>query len=127
MDQTRGKHGYRSGPLTLDTIAMFEKLNLRFQLASESLFLDGHNLFLRSTGSLALRDDRLLQLSPWTQGELFAELSLEVAPLLDLHGSVRRTLRVGERHCRHIDERRLRPGLCAEIRLRENHRRNSLT
>src|SRR5207237_3129205 len=57
FQQLRLKHGYRNGPFSLDSIAMFEKLNLRFQLASESFFLDAHDLFLRSTATLALRDD----------------------------------------------------------------------
>jgi hypothetical protein len=34
---------------------------------------------------LARRDERLLELTPWTQGELSAEWSLEIAPLGNLN------------------------------------------
>ncbi|MFL5246891.1 MAG: TonB-dependent receptor domain-containing protein [Myxococcales bacterium] len=57
FQQIRLKHSYRTGPFSLDTIAMFEKLNLRFQAANESFSLDGHDLFLRSTASLLTSDD----------------------------------------------------------------------
>src|SRR5205085_4779217 len=56
FQQIRLKHGFRSGPFSLDTIAMFEKLNLRFQVANETFALDGHDLFLRSTASLLASD-----------------------------------------------------------------------
>src|SRR5207237_3346169 len=57
FQQLRLKHGYRNGRFSLETIAMFEKLNLRFQLGSQSFALDAHDLFLRSTGSLVVGDD----------------------------------------------------------------------
>ncbi|HEY6050276.1 MAG TPA: TonB-dependent receptor, partial [Thermoanaerobaculia bacterium] len=57
FQQLRVKHSWRSGSFGIDTIAMFEKLNLRFQLAQQSFFLDGHDLFLRSTASWNAADD----------------------------------------------------------------------
>jgi hypothetical protein len=38
---------------------------------------------------LTFRDERLLELTPWTQGELSAERSLEVAPLHHFHRGTR--------------------------------------
>jgi TonB family protein len=52
FQQLRLKHSWREGPLSVDSVAMFERLVLRFAIAQQNLDILGHDLFLRSTVSL---------------------------------------------------------------------------
>jgi TonB family protein len=52
FQQLRLKHSWRSGALAVDSIAMFERLLLRFAVAQQDLDILNHDLFLRSTVSL---------------------------------------------------------------------------
>ena len=56
FSQIRGKHLWRSGRLSVETVAMFEKLLLRFAIGPSNFFLSGHNLFLRSTAGWEVSD-----------------------------------------------------------------------
>ena len=56
FSQLRGKHQFRSGALSVETVAMFEKLLLRFIVGPSNFFLSGHNLFLRSTVGYEVSD-----------------------------------------------------------------------
>ena len=57
FQQLRLKHSYRKGHFSLQTVAMVEKILLRFQVAANSFQLLGHNQFFRSTGSWEIADD----------------------------------------------------------------------
>ena len=52
FQQLRLKHSWRNGPLSVDSIAMYERLVLRFAIAQQYLDVLSHDLFLRSTVSL---------------------------------------------------------------------------
>src|SRR5438067_6637407 len=56
FQQFRLKHQWRGGSVTVDTIAMFEKLLLRFVVGPSSFLLDGHDTFLRSTATWEISD-----------------------------------------------------------------------
>ena len=56
FQQLRLKHSFRSGALTVDSIAMFERLLLRFAVAQQDLDVLSRDLFLRSTISLEASD-----------------------------------------------------------------------
>ena len=60
FQQIRAKHLYRSGALSLETVAMFEKLLLRFVVGPSNFFLNGHDLFLRSTATVDLAEALVL-------------------------------------------------------------------
>ena len=49
FQQLRLKHSWRSGAVGVDSIAMFERLLLRFAIAQQDLDILSHDLFLRST------------------------------------------------------------------------------
>ena len=49
FQQIRLKHEYARGPFTLETIGMFERLELRFNVGPSNFLLLGHDFFLRST------------------------------------------------------------------------------
>lgn len=49
FQQLRLKHEWRHDALTLETVAMFERLHLGFLVGPSNFALDGHDLFLRST------------------------------------------------------------------------------
>jgi len=51
FQQLRLKHSWRRGPLSVDSIAMYERLVLRFAIAQQNLDVLSHDLFLRSTAS----------------------------------------------------------------------------
>jgi len=51
FQQLRLKHVYRNGTFSLQTIGMFEKILLRFNVGSNRFQLLGHDQFLRSTAS----------------------------------------------------------------------------
>ncbi len=51
FQQLRLKHEWRRGSASLTTVAMFEKLLLRFVVGPSSFLLNGHDLFLRSTAT----------------------------------------------------------------------------
>jgi outer membrane receptor protein involved in Fe transport len=56
FQQLRLKHSWRSGPLAIESVAMFERLLLRFAVAQQDLDVLSHDLFLRSTASLEASD-----------------------------------------------------------------------
>jgi outer membrane receptor protein involved in Fe transport len=56
FSQLRAKHSWRRGSFTLDTVAMFETVQLRFVVGPSSFFLNGHDLFLRSTATFEASD-----------------------------------------------------------------------
>ena len=56
FQQLRLKHSWRNGPLAVDSIAMFERLLLRFGVAQQNLDVSSHDVFLRSTASLEVSD-----------------------------------------------------------------------
>ncbi len=60
FQQIRAKHLYRRGVLSLETVAMFEKLLLQFVVGPSNFFLNGHNLFLRSTATVEVADALVL-------------------------------------------------------------------
>jgi TonB family protein len=51
FQQLRLKHEWRKDGASLTTLAMFEKLLLRFVVGPSNFILNGHDLFLRSTAS----------------------------------------------------------------------------
>ena len=57
FQQLRFKHAWRRGKLDLETIAMFERLVLRFHIAAQNLDVLSHDLFLRSTLNADVADD----------------------------------------------------------------------
>ncbi|HEX9575312.1 MAG TPA: TonB-dependent receptor [Myxococcales bacterium] len=56
FEQLRLKHSWRSGALAVDSIAMFERLLLRFAVAQQDLDVLSRDLFLRSTVRLEASD-----------------------------------------------------------------------
>jgi TonB family protein len=56
FQQLRLKHEWRRGAASLTTVAMFEKILLRFIIGPSSFLLVGHDLFLRSTASWEASD-----------------------------------------------------------------------
>ncbi len=56
FQQLRARHIYRHGAFSIETVAMFEKLLLQFVIGPSNFFLNGHNLFLRSTASAEVSD-----------------------------------------------------------------------
>jgi TonB family protein len=56
FQQLRAKHLYRRGALSIETVAMFEKLLLRFVIGPSNFFLSAHDLFLRSTATFEVSD-----------------------------------------------------------------------
>ncbi|HET7788570.1 MAG TPA: TonB-dependent receptor [Myxococcales bacterium] len=51
FQQLRLKHEWRSGPLSVATIGMIERLLLRFDVGTSNLHLLGHDTYLRSTAT----------------------------------------------------------------------------
>lgn len=56
FQQLRLKHQWRKEGLSVTSVAMFEKLLLRFVVGPSSFLLNGHSLFLRSTAAWDLSD-----------------------------------------------------------------------
>ncbi|MBS2024668.1 MAG: TonB-dependent receptor [Deltaproteobacteria bacterium] len=56
FSQLRLKHEWRSGAFSLGTVAMYEHLNLLFDLGTSTFRLLGNDLFLRSIGSWEVSD-----------------------------------------------------------------------
>ena len=56
FQQLRARHLYRRGNFSLETVAMFERVLLQFVVGPSNFFLNGHDLFLRSTASLDVSD-----------------------------------------------------------------------
>ena len=56
FQQLRLKHEWRKESVSVTTVAMFEKLLLRFVVGPSSFLLNGHNLFLRSTAAWDVSD-----------------------------------------------------------------------
>ena len=56
FQQLRLKHSFRSGALAVDSIAMFERLLLRFAVAQQDLNVLSRDVFLRSTVRLEASD-----------------------------------------------------------------------
>ncbi|MFN2548052.1 MAG: TonB-dependent receptor domain-containing protein [Myxococcales bacterium] len=51
FQQFRFKHEWRNGSLSLNTVAMFEKLLLKFVVGPSNFLLDAHDTYLRSTAT----------------------------------------------------------------------------
>jgi TonB family protein len=57
FSQLRLKDSYRSGPWTVDSVAMYEHLVLRFGIGTTHFSLFGNDLYLRSVASYEASDD----------------------------------------------------------------------
>ncbi|MGZ6142748.1 MAG: TonB-dependent receptor domain-containing protein [Myxococcales bacterium] len=80
FQQFRLKHQWRSGEVSIDTVAMFERLHLGFVVGPSQFSLDGHDTFLRSTATLGdfsagvdVANRRLLVSAVFRQSFLFRE------------------------------------------------------
>jgi TonB family protein len=56
FQQIRLKHEWRSGPASITTVAMYEKVLLSFDVGINNLHLSGHDTFLRSTAAYDVSD-----------------------------------------------------------------------
>ncbi len=56
FSQFRLKHEWRSGPFSISSVGMYERLLLSFDVGTSNLHLLGHDLFLRSTANYDLSD-----------------------------------------------------------------------
>jgi TonB family protein len=56
FQQLRLKHEWRSGPASIATVAMYERLLLSFDVGINNLHLLGHDAFLRSTAAYDVSD-----------------------------------------------------------------------